>query len=749
MNNKLLKQSNIKGTFQLDFYPVTQWSAIVDAPSFEGNDGKILNVSGGQLSWTGIKTINGKSLFGDGNIEIIGTGTQSNWNINDTEDPAYIFNRTHYIEQASVVCNITETSGDFLENGIYMTVITDTDPEPEWPSSVEELMSAIIGLAFNGIEIPLGDLRSYIIEGDVIWYYGNLSLVSFIGGGEGEDLPDTGEDFLVFITLGITFLGNASVYGDTFVSGSITVNQEMVHKLDNKFLNDIPTSKINGLATVATTNDYYSLDNLPTIPSLGTLQTNIETALTPSASESFSNALQLHKISKTGSYNDLLNKPIIPEDRFKMMNHGGVWEDFASEVNNMDFTHIYINDTYIQIPASPDVKYNYFNPSNNYKLNIYPYSYLIKTQSNFIILINRYSEGMDCPTFRIDKSGYTELYGAFNSISWFMKDNNSLVNDVEHVPSSAAVLSLVSNFIIGTQVPSFQTQADWNESDTTAPAYINNKPTIPDAQIQSDWSQSDNTKLDYIKNKPTIPSVTGKADKVSGATNGNLAGLDSNGNLTDSGVAKGILDKIPSTLGTAGQILQVNSGVTALEFTTPAVVHGIPAGGNAGQVLKKTSATDYDANWANASETLPSAYCTTSGSTAAKKANCSLYVTQANQYLQVLISSANTYQGALTLNINSAGAKPVYINGTASSSSNYTLPNGTYFVFYDGTNYYFRTDGKLPMKDAAFGGSYNDLADKPATIPTPTSADENKLLSVDSNGAYVLVTVLNSENIAY
>ena len=33
----------------------------------------------------------------------------------------------------------------------------------------------------------------------------------------------------------------------------------------------------------------------------------------------------------------------------------------------------------------------------------------------------------------------------------------------------------------------------------------------------------------------TIPDPSGKADKVSGATNGNFAGLDSNGNLTDSG----------------------------------------------------------------------------------------------------------------------------------------------------------------------------------------------------------------------
>lgn len=202
-----------------------------------------------------------------------------------------------------------------------------------------------------------------------------------------------------------------------------------------------------------------------------------------------------------------------------------------------------------------------------------------------------------------------------------------------------------------------------------------------EVNVQSDWNQSDNTADDYIKNKPTIPS----------------AQIQSDWNQSDN---------------------------TALDYikNKPAV-HSIPAGGNAGQVLKKTSATDYDVNWANQSETLPSAYCTTSGGTAAKKANCSLYALQNNQYLQVLIGSANTYQGALTLDINSRGAKPIYINGTASSSSNYTLPNGTYFVFYDGTNYYFRTDGKLPMRDADFGGSYNDLADKPTIPAAQVNAD--------------------------
>lgn len=49
-----------------------------------------------------------------------------------------------------------------------------------------------------------------------------------------------------------------------------------------------------------------------------------------------------------------------------------------------------------------------------------------------------------------------------------------------------------------------QVQADWNENDTTSPAYIQNKPTIPAAQVQADWNQSDDTAPDYIKNKPEI-----------------------------------------------------------------------------------------------------------------------------------------------------------------------------------------------------------------------------------------------------
>lgn len=96
--------------------------------------------------------------------------------------------------------------------------------------------------------------------------------------------------------------------------------------------------------------------------------------------------------------------------------------------------------------------------------------------------------------------------------------------------------------------------------------------------------------------------------------------------------------------------------------------------------------------------TVPSAYCTTTGSTASKAATCTNYKLLANSYVLVTLTNDNSASSALTLNINTRGAKPIYINGTASSSSNYTLPAGTYLVFYDGTNYYFRTDGKITGK---------------------------------------------------
>lgn len=66
---------------------------------------------------------------------------------------------------------------------------------------------------------------------------------------------------------------------------------------------------------------------------------------------------------------------------------------------------------------------------------------------------------------------------------------------------------------------------------------------------------------------------------------------------------------------------------------------------------------------------------------------------------------ANTAKSAITLNIASTGNKPIYINGKASSADNYSLPAGSFLVYYDGTNYQFRTDGLLPGPGSATSAS--------------------------------------------
>ena len=101
-------------------------------------------------------------------------------------------------------------------------------------------------------------------------------------------------------------------------------------------------------------------------------------------------------------------------------------------------------------------------------------------------------------------------------------------------------------------------------------------------------------------------------------------------------------------------------------------------------------------NTISAKDTTPTAYCTTAAGTAAKAASCTNYVLTANTYIPVLFTNANSVAGAITLNINGRGAKPIYINGVASSASNHTLPAGSYIAYYNGTNYYFRTDGINP-----------------------------------------------------
>lgn len=158
-----------------------------------------------------------------------------------------------------------------------------------------------------------------------------------------------------------------------------------------------------------------------------------------------------------------------------------------------------------------------------------------------------------------------------------------------------------------------------------------------------------------------------------------------------------------------------NGAEILITYRTNAGSYTTPSSGSRTDIPKGTTCTDgwilttaYDSN------TVPSAYCTTGASTAAKVATCSGYTAMANSYIHIIFSNTNT-ANVPTLNINSKGAKPIYLNGEPVSSSNKNIKAGSYIAYYDGTAYYLRNDGILP------GRIENALTADDATLATTAS----------------------------
>lgn len=100
----------------------------------------------------------------------------------------------------------------------------------------------------------------------------------------------------------------------------------------------------------------------------------------------------------------------------------------------------------------------------------------------------------------------------------------------------------------------------------------------------------------------------------------------------------------------------------------------------------------------NSDDHYTTAWSSTGAGTADKNAYCTNYAIKDPSYIHVLVRYSNTVASALTLNINSQGAKPIYINGQPSSATNYDLLRGTYLVRYENGIYWFNTDNVAPIK---------------------------------------------------
>ena len=109
--------------------------------------------------------------------------------------------------------------------------------------------------------------------------------------------------------------------------------------------------------------------------------------------------------------------------------------------------------------------------------------------------------------------------------------------------------------------------------------------------------------------------------------------------------------------------------------------------------------------WYNTTYYTTAVTCSTAAATAAKVGSTSYFTLANNRHFYVMFVYDNTAASALTLNINSTGAKPIYINGSASSASNYTLPKGLYHCYYDGSRYYIDTNGAFRTNTLIVSGA--------------------------------------------
>ena len=125
----------------------------------------------------------------------------------------------------------------------------------------------------------------------------------------------------------------------------------------------------------------------------------------------------------------------------------------------------------------------------------------------------------------LDSTGLTYLWSKIKSLVTghttlsISGDNQSLKvgNTTVNVPKKTSQLTNDSGFITTGDIP------EGAAASTTTPLM--------------DGTATIGTELAFARGDHRHPSDTNKADKVSGATTGNLAALDANGNLTDSGVS--------------------------------------------------------------------------------------------------------------------------------------------------------------------------------------------------------------------
>ena len=382
----------------------------------------------------------------------------------------------------------------------------------------------------------------------------------------------------------------------------------------------------------------------------------------------------------SGSYNDLTNKPHIPNDQVQAdWNQTG-----TSEVD-------YIKNKPTNVSA--------FNNDAGY---------LTQHQS-----LDNYYNKAQVDAFELEQN--TAIAAKAPQATTYTKTEvDNLVSpkansaDLAKVATSGSYNDLLNK----PHIPNDQVQADWNQKGVSKPDYIKNKPNlatvatsgsyndltnkphIPNDQVQADWGETGTGEPSYIKNKPNLAKVatsgsyndlSNKPTKVSDFTNDAAY-------LNYTGAAQLFYDK-----SAADQLLALKAN--SADLATVAT-----SGSYNDLSNKPTNVSDF---------TNDSGYLNYTGA-----AQLFYDKAAADQLLALKANSADLATVATSGSYNDLSNKPTKVSDFTNDADylNYT---GAAQLFYDKT----AADQLLALKansadlaKVATSGSYNDLLNKP-TIP--------------------------------
>lgn len=142
----------------------------------------------------------------------------------------------------------------------------------------------------------------------------------------------------------------------------------------------------------------------------------------------------------------------------------------------------------------------------------------------------------------------------------------------------------------------------------------------------------------------------------------------------------------------------------------------------------------------NTTYTVTDVLCTTSASTAAKTATGTYFSLSGseNKLFEITFRYANTKASKITLNIASTGTKDVWLDGSVTSASNYSIKAGHYMCLYDATNdcYQLFSNGRI-MTDIIGTASGNYSSSNPPPYPVTSVNGQTGAVTISTSGVTV------------